>query len=118
MITPPSPSYILLATRLASRKGPLKLSPTTLSKSSSVTSWLGIGGLMPALLTRMSTLPKWPYDSSMRLSTDGHFAACTLTARALRPRPRTSSATFSQLSILRLAMITSAPRSANARTIW
>ena len=57
MITPPSPSAIRFATCDASRNGPLKLSPTTLSNSSSVTSWLGIAGLMPALLTRMSMRP-------------------------------------------------------------
>ena len=37
---------------------------------------------------------------------------------ARRPIPRTSSATFSQASSLRLTTIASAPRSANARTIW
>ena len=57
MMAPPSAAAMRCATWLASRNGPLKLRPTILSNRSSLTSWLGTRGPMPALLTRMSTRP-------------------------------------------------------------
>ena len=61
MIEPPSASYIRCPISAHSRNGPLKLTPITLSNSSSdVSSDDGASGDMPALLTRMSTVPKCP----------------------------------------------------------
>ena len=58
MMQPPSPSNMRLATWVFIRKGPLKLRFNTESNNCSVTSWLGLAGLIPALQMRMSILPK------------------------------------------------------------
>jgi len=61
MIEPPSPAAIRAPTRTASRKGPLKLTSTTLSKRASDTSIIdGARGESPALLIRTSTRPNAP----------------------------------------------------------
>ncbi len=59
MIEPPSPAAMRLPISDISRNGPLKLSDTMRSNScSGVSSDDGASGEEPALLTRMSTLPK------------------------------------------------------------
>ena len=59
MIDPPPASSIRSPTSAASRNGPFRLTPMTLSKSSSVTSVSSpYSGDSPALLTRTSTRPK------------------------------------------------------------
>src|SRR5947208_783601 len=51
----------------------------------------------------MSTRPSSRYDASINVSIESQRAACTRWARARRPSARTSSATRSQFSSLRLA---------------
>ena len=59
MMDPPSPAAIRVPTSVVRRKGPLRLTPITLSHSSSVTAVRsGYSGDMPALLTSTSTWPK------------------------------------------------------------
>src|ERR1700722_16778836 len=61
MIEPPPEAYIRCPISALSRNGPLKFPPITLSNSSSdVSADDGASGDMPALLTRMSTAPKYP----------------------------------------------------------
>src|SRR6185369_16900081 len=102
-----------------SRNGPLRLVLKTLSYNASETwSTLGYSGDMPALLTRMSTVPNSSYAASVSASHWSQSPTLAATGNARRPnRSLTSPASFSQLSSLRLAMITSAPCSANASTI-
>ena len=73
MIDPPSPAAIRGATRAVSRNGPLTLTATTLSNSSSVTSGrLGYSGAMPALFTSTSTFPSSAYVESTSASSPDH----------------------------------------------
>ena len=61
MIEPPSPATMRSPTSADSRNGPLRLTATTLSKSSSVTpDRLGYTGDTPAQLTSTSTRPNEP----------------------------------------------------------
>ena len=58
MIEPPSPAAMRSPMSADSRNGPLRFTPTTLSKSSSLTAEsVGYSGDTPALLTRTSTRP-------------------------------------------------------------
>ena len=60
MMDPPyGPSAILVPTSAVSRNGPFRLTPSTLSHSSSLTEVRsGYRGDMPALFTSTSTRPK------------------------------------------------------------
>ena len=65
MIEPDPASYMRWPTTDPSRNGPLRFTPTVLSKRSSVTaSRLGYNGDIPALLTNTSQRPNRSYTVS------------------------------------------------------
>src|SRR4051812_21308173 len=115
MIEPEPASYMRWPARTPNRNGPLRFTPTTLSKRSSVIDVRsGYSGDIPALFTNTSHLPKCSYTVSTSWLHSSQWPTCTATGNAVRPvSASTSLASASQLSSLRLAMTTSAPAAAN-----
>src|SRR3546814_9102980 len=115
MIEPPSPATMRWPTSAESRKGPLKLTPTTLSNSSSeVSADDGARGDMPALFRSTSKRPNPAYAASTSASMSAQRPTWQPTASARRPISSPSGATASQASTLRLVITTSAPARAKA----
>ena len=107
------------ARAFASRKMDLTFTAKTWSQSASVLFVKGIPGreATPALFTRMSSLPK----VSSALPTMRSISTCRVTshsrARARRPSPFTSSATWAALAAWMSGMMMSAPSRAMQWTI-
>jgi hypothetical protein len=95
----------------------VRLRSTTQCHSSSVISNTGFRRLPPALLTRMSTLPKASIAFATKLSTLSVFVTSQGITKALRPRCSISLPTDSISPSVRAVMTKSAPASAIARAI-
>ena len=101
MIEPPSPAAIRSPMSADSRNGPLRFTPTTLSKSSSLTSAsVGYSGDTPALLTRTSTRPNSSYAASTSRSRSSQRPTWQAPASARPPAARSSAATSSHACCL------------------
>ena len=116
LITRPQPREHMPGPRArASRNGAFRFVSTTVSQSASSISSAGPRMLMPALLTRMSTVPKPPSTSatSRAISSD-RFRSTAKAAQRLPVAREISCAAARQSSRVRLATATSAPTSARA----
>ena len=119
MIEPPPPATIRSPTSAASRNGPLRLTPITLSKSSSVTS-------LSVSYTRRDAGVVDQHVDAAEVAVDVLDQRVELVPvpdvagvrqRRGRPSARSAAATSSQASALRLATTTSAPACAKPRAI-
>src|SRR5438874_8778117 len=106
-------------TALQVRNTDLVLTAKARSQSSSVLFVNGMpgGAAMPALFTRMSILPSVSRVRSTMALTSAELVTSVFMARTLRPRPFTSSATFSAFSTWMSGIAMSAPSRASASTM-
>jgi hypothetical protein len=107
------------ATALHVRKMDLVLTAKARSQSSSVLLVKGMpgGAAMPALLTRMSSLPIVSRTRSTIALTSAELVTSVFIAMTLRPSAFTSSATFSAFSTWMSGIAMSAPSRAIASTM-
>ncbi len=101
----------------AQRNGPVAFTAKSRFHSSSPTRASGAELAMPALDTRMSTVPKRAPAAACRRAIESASETSQGTASALAPVWRISSATASISSALRAATITRAPASASSRAV-
>jgi len=93
MAPPLACSFMTRAAACATRKTPLRLVSTTRSQSVSAISRNGMVTVMPALLTRISSVPSCAVACATAEATDDESVTSMATATASPPAPRISSRT-------------------------
>ena len=101
------------ANALVNKNAPFKFVSRTVSQSCSLIRTNKPSRVMPVLLTRMSTRPVSAKIFSPASATALDSATSTACAQALRPKARTSLATFPEFSAVRETQTMSAPSAAN-----
>ncbi len=118
MFTTRPPSASVPATACIMRNGARASTATSRSKSSTEVCATGPQWVIPALLTRMSSLPNSPIAASATAAGAAGSARSARSMSTRRPSPRTCPATCSASSWpVRYVKPTSAPSAASRRTI-
>jgi hypothetical protein len=99
MIRPPRPcSIVSREACFVQRKRPRRLTAMTRSKSAALIWEIGTFGKMPALLTRMSTVPKADRQAVVIAMTRSSSETSTANGSARQPRPLSSAAALAAAS--------------------